>query len=418
MEALEFRHGLLRYLASRVTYRAWKRAWSARIAPLYHIQREPPVATEPGWLRARVRLSGICGSDLSMVTGQDSLSLEPEATYPFVPGHELVVELETLPIPGGGTALRGGLAPGRRAVVWPILGCRARNLHPCPACASGWDGLCTRRHDGWPGPGLATGFNRDTGGGWAESCLVHASQLWPLPDNVSDEDAVMLDPAATALGGLLRSAGRGETLVIGGGSIGLLCGHLDRALGLSDSCEVLVHHDAQERWAVEHGIDATVVRDEAHFQSWADDRSIGYKHVVGYGRVYEGRYARVLVTAATPTAIQWALDAVQPRGTLVLIAAPTNLRGLDPTKIWYREVSVQGIYDYAPVPWEGSWVHPYEVLIPNLATGRLRFRDFVTHQFPLSAYATAFSTAVRRARSGAIKVAFRPTHAVAGGTPQ
>jgi threonine dehydrogenase-like Zn-dependent dehydrogenase len=417
MQALEFRHELLRYLASRVAYDTMPRAWSARIAPLHYTDRELHVPTHPGWLRAAVRLSGICGSDLSMMTGRDSLSLEPEATYPFVPGHEIVAEITTEPV-SGAQPPRADLTPGRRVAVWPVLGCRTRNHEQCDACAAGWEGLCTRRHEGWPGPGLSTGFNRDTGGGWSEACLLHTSQLWPLPDPVSDEDAVVLDAAATALGGLLRTAlpHRGQTLVIGGGTIGLLCAYLDRALDLSEECELLVRHEAQRRWAADHGIRAAVVRDETGFRVWAADRSITSKRVVGHGYVYAGRYDRVVVAAASRSAMRWAIDTVRPRGTIALLAAPRDLRGLDPTRIWYREVTVRGIYDYAPVPWDGECVHPYEVLIPRLADGTLRFRDLVTHQFALADYVAAFETAVRRAQSGAIKVAFRPGSAAHAGT--
>lgn len=409
MQALEFRHELARYAASRATYSLARRAWSARIAPLYRVERELPVPTRPGWLRARVRLSGICGSDLSMITGQDSLTLEPEATYPFVPGHELVVETALDPLPGGPPP-RDGLAAGGRAAVWPVLGCRARNLESCAACASGWEGLCTRRHEGWPDRGLSLGFNRDTGGGWSEACLVHVSQLWPLPDSVSDEDAVLLDAAATALGGLLRAGEPrgGTTLVIGGGTIGLLAAYLDGALGLSAKREVLVRYEGQLRWARARGIAASLVRDDAGFRAWAAERSIPSTRVVGRRFVYAGAYDRVLVAAGSRSAVRWALDAVAPRGTVALLAAPTTLAGVDPTRVWYREVTVRGIYDYAPVPWENQWVHPYAVLIPRLADGTLRFRDLVTHTFPIADYVSAFDAAVRRARSGAIKVVFRP----------
>lgn len=409
MRALEFRRQLWRYIASRVVYDAVPGAWSARIAPLHHIEREPPVPTRPGWLRARVRISGVCGSDLNMITGHDSLSLEPEATYPFVPGHELVAETATEPLPGG-SAPRDDLPTGTRVAVWPVLGCKARDHDPCGACTTGWEGLCTRREEGWPSPGLSIGFNRDTGGGWSEACLLHTSQLWPLPDSVSDEDAVVLDAAATALGGLLRTGdpAQGRTLVIGGGTIGLLTAYLDQALNLSAECEVLVRHEPQRRWASDHGLRASVVRDEAGFRSWAADRSIGSKRVIGHGYVYTGTFDRVVVAAASRSAVRWALDTVRPRGTIALLAAPTNLRDLDPTKIWYREVTVRGIYDYAPVPWDGDWVHPYQLLIPRLADGTLSFRSLVTHQFALPDYVRAFDAAVRRGSSGAIKVAFRP----------
>ena len=130
--------------------------------------------------------------------------------------------------------------------------------------------------------------------------------------------------------------------------------------------------------------------------------------VIGHGYVYAGTYDRVVVAAASQSALRWAIGAVRPRGTIALLAAPANLSGLDPTRIWYREVTVRGIYAYAPVPWHGEWVHPYEVLIPRLADGTLRFRSLVTHRFALSDYVAAFDTAVRRGRSRAIKVVFRP----------
>ena len=60
------------------------------------------------------------------------------------------------------------------------------------------------------------------------------------------------------------------------------------------------------------------------------------------------------------------------------------------------------------MPWEGQWTHPYAVLIPRLAAGTLRLRDLITHEFPLGQYVTALATALARARSGAIKVIFRP----------
>lgn len=373
-----------------------------------------PVPDSPGWVRLGVRRAGICGSDTAFLTGADSLYLEPEATYPFVPGHEVVGVVEALGPPALGVEGEPRIREGDRVAVWVPLGCRARNAVPCQPCQAGWDGLCERRDGAWPDRGLSTGFNRGTGGGWAEACLAHRSQLWPLSPSVSDEDAVLLDPAATAAAALLRTEGdlpeardAPRTLVVGGGPVGLLSALLHRALGLRGTCETLVRHAFQQRWAEGRGLATTVVRDEPGFETWARERGLGSTRVVGYGKVHRGAYDRVVVAAGSQQAVTWALRAVRPGGVVALVAAPASLR-LDPTPLWYREVTVRGVYVYGPVPWDGAWRHPFAVLLPLLADGGLSFRGLVTHTFPLDRYDEALKAAVGRAGREAIKVTLQP----------
>ncbi|MGE5801923.1 MAG: alcohol dehydrogenase catalytic domain-containing protein [Gemmatimonadota bacterium] len=409
VEALEFRHDVARYLATRLTHQWARPLWSARLAPLHRVCRPPPIPTRSGWVGLRVRLSGICGTDVSLVTGRDSLYLEPEASYPFVPGHELVAAVEA---EGLAPAVADSpLQPGTRCAVWSVLGCRARGVaQPCGPCGGGWEGLCERRGDEWPGRGIGIGFNAETGGGWSHTCLAHRSQLWPLSPRVADEDAVLLDPAATALAALLRSEApeRERTLVIGGGTIGLLIAYLHRALARPGVCELLVRYESQRAWAERHGVSVTMVRGASAFREWAAARGMRAVHVVGYGYVFRGMYDRVIDAAGTRSSLTQALQAVRPLGMVVMVAAPPTLDGVDPTPLWYREISVRGIYAYGPVPWEGEWVHPYTLLVPRLEAGALVLRELITHTLPLDAYAAAFTALVHRRGSGAIKVTFRP----------
>lgn len=384
--------------------------WSARVTPLGYVQLDPPKPSQPGWTKLGVTVSGICGSDLDLVTSRDSLYLEPEATYPFVPGHELVgiVQKEA-------SGLRGDqpvdLHEGDRVAVWPVLGCHARgHSPPCSECAGGWEGMCRRRHEGWPDSGAEIGYNRDTGGGWSEYCLAHASQLWKLPKTIADEDAVLLDPAAAGLASLLRTQHLqpDRTLVIGAGTVGLLTAYLHSQLGLPGECELIVRHEFQRQWALDRGLSATIVRGEDAFRDWAAERSISSTRVPSYGFVYDGCFDRVVVAAGTRQSLEWALRAVRPHGTVALVAASVDLKGIDPTPIWYREITVRGIYEYGPVPRDPDWVHPYAILIPKLADGTISLRGLITHEFPLLKYPSAFRTLVNRGSSGAIKVVFRP----------
>jgi threonine dehydrogenase-like Zn-dependent dehydrogenase len=405
IDALQFRHEIGRYLLSRLTHAYARPLWSAGLAPLHRARLPGPEPPGPGWAVVRTRISGICGSDLSLLTGEDSLYLEPEATYPFVPGHEVVGEIER------GLDLPGPLAPGTRVAVWPALGCATRGAgEPCGACAAGWSGLCERRGEAFPGAAFSIGFSRETGGGWSERFLAHHSQLWPLPDAVPDLDAVLLDPAAAALAGLLRTqaASPRNNLVVGGGTIGLLSMELARVLRLPGRWTLLARHPAQVRWAAAREHRVVAPRSSAEFRSWLAGEGAHPIRVAGHGPVFRGVFDRVLVAAGSAQAVRWALDAIAPRGDLALISAPAALPGFDPTAVWYRGVTVHGIHEYGPVPWDGAPRHPYEVMLPLMRAGTLRVGDLVTHRFPLAEHRRAFATALGRADSGAIKVALVP----------
>ena len=146
-------------------------------------------------------LSGICGSDLSTLDGRSSRYFEEIVSFPFVPGHEVVGRLAADAVGADGEPL----AAGSRVVLQPVLGCAARGIHPfCAACAAGQVGNCARVAFGHIKPGLQTGFCADTGGGWSTTGLVaHSSQLFAVPDELSDADAVTTEPVACAVHAVL-----------------------------------------------------------------------------------------------------------------------------------------------------------------------------------------------------------------------
>ncbi|MCV4697663.1 alcohol dehydrogenase catalytic domain-containing protein, partial [Escherichia coli] len=88
----------------------------ARALPLRLTALPEPERPE-GFERLKVRLSGICGSDLALLYGKNSPSLSPMFSFPAVLGHEILAEL-------------GGV----RVVVNPVLSCLERGLPDCPAC--------------------------------------------------------------------------------------------------------------------------------------------------------------------------------------------------------------------------------------------------------------------------------------------
>src|SRR6266705_7090514 len=168
-----------------------------------------PELPASGWVRVMPTLSGICGSDLSAIGGHASLYLDPLTSYPFVPGHEVV----------------GTLEDGSRVVVEPALGCVVRGIEPpCLRCAEGRPGLCYNVTEGPIEVGLQTGYCADTGGGWGEVLVAHPSQIHAVPDKLSDEAAVLVEPLACCIHAVLRGGATKDDIVVvaGAGTIGLL----------------------------------------------------------------------------------------------------------------------------------------------------------------------------------------------------
>ena len=238
MQALTYTPSIAKYVATR--------AGLPGAGALALSEVRPPRMPGPGWLPVRPKLTGICGSDLALISGKASLHLATLTSTPFVPGHEIVGEIGA------------GPRRGERVVVQPALGCSVRGVTPpCPECAQGLPALCRNVIDGDLSAGLQTGFCRETGGGWSEGLVAHESQLHTVPDDLSDEDAVLVEPLACALHAARRADVQpGETIaIIGAGTIGLLTLAAVREAAPSATIIVVAKHAGQQTAARRFGAD-------------------------------------------------------------------------------------------------------------------------------------------------------------------
>ncbi len=182
---------------------------------------EAPEPTLPNdeWVKIKTRYGGICGSDTGTIHLHTSPYLSPWSSFPFTFGHE---NFGTIAQVG---ARAGDFKLGERVVVEPLLWCKPRGFKDwCRFCARGEINLCERLREGTVAPGIGTGFCRDTGGSWSEYYVAHASQVHRVPDTVSDENAVLVEPFAIGLHAALQFPPRADetVLIMGAGIIGLL----------------------------------------------------------------------------------------------------------------------------------------------------------------------------------------------------
>jgi threonine dehydrogenase-like Zn-dependent dehydrogenase len=352
-----------------------------------------PALPGPDWVRLRPLLAGICGTDLALLTGRASAILSPFASFPAVLGHEVVAVVEE---------------GGQRVVVDPLLGCVPRGLEPCRWCAAGRPGLCLRTAEGPFSPAPMLGYCADLPGGWSDEIVAHRSQLHPVPDALSDEAAVLVEPLSVALHAVFEDPPAGGTpvLVIGAGSLGL-CTLAALRLAAPDARVIVVARHAFQRTMAARLEAAAVV--ESALSAAAEHAGAQRHRSIAGEEVLIGGFDRVYDAVGTRRSIDAAIRVAGPRASVSVLGGPAHLGGLDWTLVWARELRIVGSYVYGREPRLAEAPHTFDAAM-RLLTQRpdLPIGELVTHRYPLRQWRRAMATALGRGRSGAIKVAFEP----------
>ncbi|MBI3997427.1 MAG: alcohol dehydrogenase catalytic domain-containing protein [Armatimonadetes bacterium] len=394
-----------RYLVTRGLGRLWRHAYLSAISPIRLSDVPDPPLPGSEWVKVRVTRGGICGSDLHLVLLETSPSASVYASMPFVIGHENVgVVVEA----GAGS----GVDVGRRVVVEPLLPCATRGFaEPCPACARGAYNLCSRFAEGALAPGLGHGACRDVGGSWGEFMLAHRSRLIPVPDHLSDDQAVLVEPLAVAVHPILRYVPEGSVtvLVVGAGAIGLAAVAALRALRPASRTLVLARHAHQADLARRLGA-AEVIPPigGAHYREIARLTDARVLRPLLGPPVLTGGADVTLECVGTSRSIDDALRLTRAGGSVVLAGLAAVPRGVDWTPIWLREIAVRGTFAYAQERVDGRTVRSMDLAMELVASGRVDLLPLITHRFPLPEYRQAVEVALDKRRHRALKVLLQP----------
>ena len=384
MKALRFSRNEARYLAAAITSRL-RPGSGAGWGPLELVEDEAPELPGPGWTRVWPRLTGICGSDISTVEGHSSRYFEDYITFPFVPGHEIVGDLED----------------GRRVIIEPVLGHEARGHEPPFAGAAPGDGDDYRHLVcGHLEPGIQTGFCESTGGGWSTELVAHESQLHEVPDWMSDELAVVIEPVAGGVHAALRAGVRdGDTVaVIGAGTMGLVSVAALRHLTDPGSLIIGAKHPKQRELALEFGADVVVEPNEIRR---AVRRASGSFMI---GDHLSGGADVVIDAVGSEASVAEAIAICRPRGRVVLLGMPSTVT-LDLTGLWHRETELVGCYTYGTETLsDGRRATSFEIAM-ELA-GKVPFDRLVSQTYRLDRYRDALAHAAEAGRRGSVKIVF------------
>jgi threonine dehydrogenase-like Zn-dependent dehydrogenase len=282
--------------------------------------------------------------------------------YPVIPGHEPVGVIEEI---GPAAAARRGLRAGDRVAVDPAIPCGL-----CRQCVTGQHMLCT----GW-GRARTYGFGLTSEapglwGGYATHLYLHPNTiLYPVPDHVGPELAVLYNPLGAGVNWGVLAAGVtvGSTVVIlGCGQRGLACAIAARAAGAQLVVVTGLARDAHKlALARELGVDAAVDVE-------GDDVGSAVAGLTNGSGVDA-------VVDTTPGAVEAARDAirlVRPGGTIVL--GGLKGRGVPDfpvDQIALAGVTIRGMRGVSPEAYRGA--------IALIASGRFPLDRLRTHSFPL-----------------------------------
>jgi threonine dehydrogenase-like Zn-dependent dehydrogenase len=370
--------------------------------------RELPSPALPGkgWLRLRPLLTGLCGSDLATVFFKASPQLEPFSSFPAVLGHEILAEITEVP---DGVH---GLTVGQRVAVNPVLPCRLLGITPqCAPCAQGHENGCEKTAAGCLAPGMLIGFHRELPGGMGTEMVAHESQLFPLPDGLSDEAGVLIEPLSVSLHAVLKRPPRptDKVLIIGGGPVAFATLWALRALGHTCQVTLLTVEAYQLALAKSLGADdvlrAAPDREEAQAVAERTGATV-YRPTLGPPAL-SGGFEHTYDCVGSAASLQDALRYTRTFGTVVLIGAAGHVRSLDWTTVWKNELTVMGSYVYGLEDFRGKKRHTFDITRELLAQRAGPDPSaLVTHHFPLSQYARAIEANLDRGRHRSIKTVF------------
>jgi L-iditol 2-dehydrogenase len=301
----------------------------------------------PGELLVQMRACGLCASDVM------EWYMRPRA--PLYPGHEPVGVVAEV---GEGVQQ---FSAGQRIFIHHHVPCMV-----CHYCRRGSFSQCPtfRATRLYPG-GLSEYF--------AVPALNVQLDVLPLPDDLTDDAATLIEPLACCVRGIDRADIQpgDSVLVLGAGSNGLVLAQLAPLRGAT---RVIIADpiDYRRRRASAMGID--------HVLDPQAGPLIEQIYAVNDGRKPDV----VLVTPSSISVMQQGLELVGPGGTVLLYApsSPQSVLPVMPNIIFFQEINLRASYSAGP--------HDTRQALDLLRGGRIKPEGLITHRFSLHDAARAF----------------------------
>lgn len=294
---------------------------------------------EPKAQEALVKVSraGICGTDLELIKGY----------YPFsgIPGHEFV-----------GTIVQAPDRPervGQRVVGEINISCGV-----CATCLAGRKSHCPRR--------TVMGIV-DHHGAFAEYVCLPLANLIPVPDSVSEDAAVFVEPLAAALEirEQIPISAKDNVLVLGAGRLGQLI--VQSLIPTGCNLKVAARYEKQQKLLAQQNV-----------------------HIIVEHAISDRAFDIVIEASGSPEGFCLAQKAVRPRGTIVLKSTYIGAVQVNLSSIVVDEITLVG-----------SRCGPFAPALALLESGQVDPAGLIDARYSLDDALNAFD---RAAQPGTLKV--------------
>jgi threonine dehydrogenase-like Zn-dependent dehydrogenase len=324
-------------------------------------------------------------------------------SWPQVLGHEVVGVIDET----GPAVAR--VRPGERVVLNPWLSCAPRGLPPCEWCRRGDLAQCLNFGRGCAEKGIHTGNSATATGGFAPRVPAHESQWLKVPDDVSDDAAVLADPFSVSLHAILHAPPPhgGSAIVYGAGTLGLLAIAILRLLHPGVRVAAVARFPHQSRLAQQLGAERVfphrptlAILEEVAAWSGAE--------ILRPWRglpMLNGGADLVYDTVASAETLEVGVRAVRSRGRIVALGVEPPRR-FEWTPLYFKEISLTGSNGFGIEAIGDRRQHAMQWYFELIRTRRLDVTPIITHRFPLEAYREAFLTCRAQGEHGAVKVLF------------
>jgi len=238
---------------------------------------------------------------------------------------------------------------------------------------------------------VVIGVDRD--GCFTDYLMMPARNIWPVPDEIPDRYAAIMDPLGNAVHTVMAAGVSGRTVLVSGvGTIGLMAVNVAKALG----AHAIFAVDIDDR---KLNIARELGADEAFDARDIDPGGGPAGWVERIRRMTDGDGVDVLLEmSGFPSALDAGFQALRNGGTAALLGTPSKPVQFDfASHIIFKGATVKGVTGRRM--WE-TWIHMERLML----AGKLDLDKVITHEMPLEDYAKAFDL---MEKGEAIKVVLR-----------